>query len=207
MPSRKKYNPQKNRDIINPLEWVGSSYNGYMTRLVDSVKTNKFLIEDLVLDFVQLHRFTFFPCDYDFSSPRKIIEKLFSKYLIMYDLSNVEKIRKRKIRLYKPQQDILVEFIQVIRKIIFSYKSRYKFTKDNAEMISSHNAYCALIDDNILRFENVQKVKDAQEDIRLKLHEKEISKALKNKQQVFVDETGDIFFEVSYAKSKSSISL
>lgn len=207
MPSRKKYNPQKNRDIINPLEWVGSSYNGYMSRLVESIQNNKLLIEDLVLDFVQLHRFTFFPCDYDFSSPRKIIEKLFSKYLIMYDLSNVEQIRKRKIRLYKPQQDILVEFIQVIRQIIFAYKSRYKFTQDNAEMISSHNAYCALINDNILRFENVQKVKDAQEDIRLKLNEKKIAKALKQKQKVFVDETGDIVIGCENAKSKSSARL
>ncbi len=79
-------------DFIPQLEWFSNSYYAYFNLMKDKLQSNNLVINDLLQHFVQLHRFTFWNCDYDFSNIRSIIEDLFDKYVGVFDLSNVEHV-------------------------------------------------------------------------------------------------------------------
>lgn len=158
----------------------------------DKITANKIVIDDLLEHFVQLHRFTFWECDYDFSNIRQIVESLFDKYLSDYDLSNVETIIRNPVSIHYKQRDLLLQFMNVIAADIFSYTSRTKFAETNAEMITSHNIWCNLTKPCIVKFIDKKCIAEAQEILRLKLNAKKIYEAVRDKKVLIYTENGDI---------------
>lgn len=178
-------------DNIPFYEWVGSPYYAYFNLMKNKIRENKLVIDDLLQHFVQLHRFTFWECDYDFSNIRTIIESLFDKYLVNYNLSNVENIIHNPVLIHYKQRDLLMQFMELLPSMVFSHTSRKAFAEANSEMIVGHNIWCNSTKPHIIKFIDWQGVEAAQEILRLKLNSKMLYKAARDKKILIYTETGD----------------
>lgn len=179
-------------DFIPQLEWYSSPYYAYFNLMKDKLKSNNLVINDLLQHFVQLHRFTFWQCDYDFSNIRLIVERLFNKYLNKFNLLNVEEILNNPISIHYKQRDLLMQFMELLPSLVFSFKSRKLFAIANSEMIVGHNAWCNLTKPHLTTFIDWEGVEEAQNILRLKLNSKVIYEAARDKKVLIYTETGDI---------------
>jgi len=179
-------------DYIPQLEWFSSSYYTYFNLIKDKLQSNKLVINDLLQHFVQLHRFTFWSCDYDFSNIRLIVESLFDKYVGDFDLSNVEQILNSPISIHYKQRDLLMQFMDLLPSLVFTIKSRQLFAIANSEMIVKHNSWCNLTKPSLAKFIDWDGVKEAQNLLRLKINAKMLYVAARDKKVLIYTETGDI---------------
>jgi hypothetical protein len=186
----KKYNKYKAVNQISKFEWLSSVYYEYYHSMYSKIKHNTCTIEDLIVDLIQMHRLTFLPSEYDCTDVRLELERLFDEYLAGYDIESAETIKHNTIVI--KQQELLLSFLDVAKIAMASYTNLLKFAEDNGVMITDHNIYCKLKNSVILNFIDFEAVSDAQMGIRSKLKEAQIATALKNKQKIMVDETGDI---------------
>lgn len=161
-------------DFIPPHEWVSSTYGIYLTRLQNKINDNNLHIDDLLNEFPQLHRLTFFPCEYDFRNIREIIEGVFTNYLNNKSLDEACDIRQQSISIHYKQRELLNRFIQVIANdIITKFKSRWLFAEANAEMIINHQLYCNIGGNIVTRFSDWEGVNEAKKTLDLRLKSKE----------------------------------
>lgn len=179
-------------DYIPQVEWYSSSDYAYFNLMKDKLQSNNLVINDLLQHFVQLHRFTFWNCDYDFSNIRSIIEDLFDKYVGVFDLSNVEHVVNNSITIHYKQRDLLMQFMDLLPSLVFTIKSRKLFAVANSEMIVGHNAWCNLTKPILAKFIDWEGVEKAQEILRLKINSKTIYKAARDKKVLIYTETGDL---------------
>lgn len=179
-------------DNIPFYEWCGSPYYAYFNLMKAKVQSNNLIIDDLLQHFVQLHRFTFWECDYDFSNIRVIIESLFDKYVADFDLTNVEQIINKPVSIHYKQRDLLMQFMELLPGMVFSHTSRKAFALANSEMIVGHNAWCNATKPQLSKFVDWQGVAEAQEILRLKLNSKMLYVAARDKKVLIYTETGDL---------------
>lgn len=161
-------------DFIPPHEWVSSTYGIYLTRLQNKINGNNLRIDDLLNELPQLHRLTFFPCEYDFKNIREIVESIFTNYLNDKSLDEAFNVRQYPISIHYKQRQLLNKFIQVIANdIITKFKSRRLFAEANAEMIINHQLYCNLGNNIVTRFSDWEGVNEAKKTLDLRLKSKE----------------------------------
>lgn len=191
---------KRDRDIkidnIPFYEWTGSPYYTYFNLMKAKIASNNLVVNDLLQHFIQLHRFTFWECDYDFSNIRVIIENLFDKYISEFDLSNVEQIINKTVSIHYKQRDLLLQFMDMLPSLVFSHTSRKEFALANSEMIIGHNVWCNATKPHLAKFVDWAGVEEAQELLRLKINSKMLYQAAINKKVLVYTDTGD-FEELS----------
>lgn len=178
--AKRKRDRDSKIDFIPTLEWYSSPYYAYFNLMKDKIQSNNLVVNDLLQHFIQLHRFTFWQCDYDFSNIRVIVEGLFDKYVSEFDLSNVEQIINKPISIHYKQRDLLLQFMNLLPSLVFSHTSRKEFAHANSEMIIGHNIWCKATKPHLANFVDWGGVEEAQEILRLKLNSKMIYQAAIN---------------------------
>lgn len=181
-------------DVISPIEFGVSTYKLYLDRIKTQLKDNNLTVNDLVQDYIQLHRFCFFDTEYDFTNIRVIIESLFDKHCSdIKDYATKEQLAT-KVSIHYKQRELLHQFCGVIYLHIASFKSRTVFANCTLDMLTGHLAYCGLIKPTIARFISKSDVAEAQEIIRQRVHAKELYKEAIAGKRILIETTGDYTF-------------
>ena len=185
---------KRKNDVISPIEFGVSTYKIYLDKIKLHLKNNDLTIDDILQSFIQLHRFCFLETEYDFTNIRTIIESLFDKHCSeIGDEATTEQLTK-KINIHYKQRELLHQFCTVIYSYIASFKSRTVFAESNLDMITGHQAYCALIKPVIARFISKEDVAEAQKIIRQRAHGKELYTQSIAGKLIITGPTGDYIF-------------
>ena len=134
----KKFKSKADDDYIPFYEWATSSYAQYIGPLKQRIIDNKITYFDLAENFTQLHRLTYFPCEYDFANVRKMIEKVMHKYLYAYDMESVKEVYTKQVNLHWYHREMFVTFLTILAERLSGFRSRKEFATMNADMILNH---------------------------------------------------------------------
>lgn len=189
---KRNHNSALKNDFIPFYEWQGSTYIVYLELMRSKLSNNSHTINDLLQHYIQLHRFTFWECDYNFSNIRLIIEELFNKYLGDITEEQLKLIIDSPISIHYKQRNLLMQFLEIVVKYVFNFNSRTKFAIANNDMITCHNAYCNMVKPILMKYASLEGIKEAQLLLRKKLASKEIYLAEKQNKVIIYTETGDI---------------
>lgn len=181
---------------ISPIEFANSTYRIYLDRVKQSLIDNSLTLDLLFEEIVQLHRFTFMQ-NLDYVNIRAIIESLFDKYCIdIWDECTPERLASP-VKIHHKQRELLHQFCCLVYAEVASFTLRSEFAKANLDMITNHQIYCGIKKPVVARFISQDGVTEAQETIRLRVHQKELYTEAKSGKRILIDETGDYIYSVN----------
>lgn len=181
-------------NYISPIEYANSTYKIYLDRVKQSLIDNSLTLDLLFEEIVQLHRFTFMQ-NLDYVNIRAIIESIFDKYCIdIWDECTPERLASP-VKIHYKQRELLHQFCCLVYAEVASFTLRSEFAKANLDMITNHQIYCGLKKPVVARFISQDGVTEAQETIRLRVHQKQLYNAALAGKQITIDASGDYLFE------------
>lgn len=174
---------QKLFDFIPPSEWEGGAGAKYHLIVSKLLAEGNITTQDLLDHFVQLHRFTFWNCDYDFSRERKIIERVFEKYITDDSQANA------KVFIHYKHRQLLQAMLDEVWNSTKSFDSRLAYGQATADYIIEHNIYCGLSKCVVGRYIDQNEIKSVLNDMRFTLNIQEIAKKAKQGIMTLPDES------------------